>query len=199
MIIYLTKKTADVYKVSMPEDFKNKELKNFVTRVIEEENGVDILEWGAKLFYFDRKKSLQLVNFASKLTIFIFDIKMKDFEDIAEILVNYLFKIYENNSKMLKYIEKYAQENRIVTISKLKNKSIISTLNHIEKDYASYGDRFYDYFERINGKVILKTIDINKDINFKYLFKENRKNEYFYAGEKFEELLCFYYSENIVI
>ncbi len=44
----------------------------------EDKTGDQLLEWGLKLFYFDGMKCVQAVNFASKLTLFLFDIKNEE-------------------------------------------------------------------------------------------------------------------------
>ena len=68
MIIYATKQTRERYNLPKIENMPN-DLKIFNQTIIEKESGNELLEWGAKLFYFDSKKCLQLVNFASKFTL----------------------------------------------------------------------------------------------------------------------------------
>lgn len=45
---------------------------------MEEQSGDELLEWGLKLFYFDGRKCLQAINFASKLAVFLFDIENEE-------------------------------------------------------------------------------------------------------------------------
>lgn len=186
MIIYLTKQTAERYKIKMPDELSSP-LKELVHTVIEREHGSKLFEWGAKLFYFDRKKCIQLVHFESKLTLFLFDIKVKDIEKLGEWLTHYLFDLYSDNKPMTKRIEKYIEESSFMCFSALKDKSILATLNYTQRTFAEDGYYFYDFIE----EGILKTIEINQRVNFKWLFskKEGKQTDYFYSGEKFEKVL----------
>lgn len=65
--------------------------------------------------------------------------------------------------------------------------SIILSLNHNQTVYADDGNSFYEYID----KNILKSVEINKDFNWKYLTSKNidGKKEYIYPAEYFKELL----------
>ena len=67
MIIYATKQTIERHKIVLPQDMHSP-IKEMALATVQKESGDRLLEWGAKLFYFDRRKCLQVVNFASKLT-----------------------------------------------------------------------------------------------------------------------------------
>jgi hypothetical protein len=70
--------------------------------VIEKESGDKLLEWGAKLFYFDRRKCIQVVNFASKFTLFLIDIKVIDLENVGDMMAHYLLELYKSDREMTK-------------------------------------------------------------------------------------------------
>ncbi len=186
MIIYSTKKTRERYNLTPIEEMAEP-LKEFNQAVLDKESGDELLEWGAKLFYIDRKKCLQIVNFASKFTIFLIDIKVDIIADISNFMLVYIEDIYKDDKLMLDCLEKLTKEHPFCTFSKLTNKSIISTLNQTELGFAGYGYRFYNYIE--NG--IMQTKKINRDINRNWLFtKKNGKTiEYFYTADKFRELV----------
>lgn len=190
MIIYLTKQTAERYKIKMPDELFSP-VKEMVHAVIEKEHDSKLFEWGAKLFYFDRKKCIQLVHFESKLTLFLFDIKMKDIERLGEWICHYLFALYSDNEQMTKRIEKYIEESAFICFSALKDKSVIATLNYTQRTFAEDGYCFYNFIE----KGILKTMEINQKVNFQWIFsrKEGKQTDYFYSGEKFEEVLIAKY------
>lgn len=192
MIIYVTKETFERYKFKMPEDISDPLVSAVADAVLRRESGDRLQEWGGKLFYFDRRKCLQLVNFASKLTLILVDIKMADREEIGNLMANYMFKLYEGNSRVTKLLERHFAENPAVCFAQLKDKSAIATLNHTQSDYLFDGYRLYDYIS--DG--ILHTIDLNLDINWKYPFtqKTNGKNEYIFPAERFEQLLLERYS-----
>lgn len=75
MIIYATKQTVDRYGIKMPENFQDPIMRQIVLDVYNCEKKDRLLEWGAKLFYFDRRKCIQICHFASKLTVVLVDIK----------------------------------------------------------------------------------------------------------------------------
>ena len=56
MIVYATKQTVDRYGFKMPEEFQNPIMRPIVLDVYKREKGNPLLEWGAKLFYFDHRK-----------------------------------------------------------------------------------------------------------------------------------------------
>ena len=73
MILYATKQTIKELNIPMPNELST--FNNIMAnKVIEEQTGDELLEWGLKLFYFDGRKCVQAINFASKLTLFLFDI-----------------------------------------------------------------------------------------------------------------------------
>ncbi|NLY82793.1 MAG: hypothetical protein GX078_08555 [Clostridiales bacterium] len=186
MIIYVTKQTFDRYKLKLPEDL-TPPMNKLAQDVIEKESGDNICEWGGKLFYFDHRKCIQIVNFASKLTLFLVDIKIDDLPNIGDYIAKYLFDIYSTDKKMVKALEQEFKEHPVICFSKLKDRSIIATINTTQTRFADDGYRFYDFIS--DG--ILHTKEINHKVNFEWLFtaKNNGKTNYFYAGEKFREIL----------
>lgn len=192
MIIYTTKLLRDRYKLNMPEECANNA--KTIKSIIEKERGDRMLEWGAKLFYFDRRKCIQLSHFASKFTLFLCDIKEKDLSIIGDYICGYLYDIYSDDEKTCELLERYFMSTPIVCFDKLTDKSAISTLNRTQSDFAFDGYRFYDYIE--NG--ILKTRQINEEVNTNWLVtqKINEKTTCFYPKERFRELLWERYGNN---
>ena len=186
MILYATKQTIKELNIPMPE-----ELSSFnqllSTKVIEQQKNNKLLEWGIKIFYFDGRKCIQAMNFASKLTIFIFDLEEEQIAYIADAIARYLFDIYDKDKKMKKILEKFFEDYPVCAFSKLQDKSIIASLNHNQLDFAEDGYHFYEYIE----KGILKTRKINNDVNWKHIVGINRNNkkDYIYPAEYFRELL----------
>ena len=194
MIIYATKETFERYKLKLPQSLSYP-MKEVVQAVLEKEGGNRMLEWGAKLFYFDRRKSLQLVHFESKLTLFLIDIKKNDLENIGDYISGYLLELYKDDHQMQVALKRFFSESSIICFSKIVDRSIIATLNHTQISYAGDGYYFYEFIE--DG--ILKTIEINRDMNFNWMLtqKTNGKTEYFKAGEKFKELMLQHYGWEI--
>ena len=186
MILYATKQTIKELNIPMPDELSafNNIMAN---KVIEEQSGDELLEWGLKLFYFDGRKCIQAINFASKLAVFLFCIENEEIGDIANTIAMYLNEIYSKDLKMKKILKKFYDEYPVSAFSRLVNKSIISSLNHNQTVYANDGNSFYEYID----KNTLKSVEINKDFNWKYLSSKviNGKKDYIYPAEYFRELL----------
>lgn len=186
MIFYATKETVERLKIKTFDKLSDHS-KQIAQNVITNQSGDDLLEWGMKLFYFDRRKCLQVMNFASKFTIFIFDIKVNDMDSIPNIVANYLIELYKDDETLIKLLEGLFEHYSLCTYSKLTNRSIISSLNHNQFEFAIDGYIFYEYIN--NG--ILNTLQINKDVNFDYFVTQKRsgKIDYFLPGDRFRELI----------
>ncbi len=186
MIIYCTKETRERYNLT-PIEKMSEPLRVFNQAILDKESGDELLEWGAKLFYFDRRKCLQVVNFASKFTLFLIDVKVDVIADVPNFMFEYIRDIYKDDELMLYCLKKMTIEFPFCTFSKLTNRSIISTLNQTEGSFADYGYRFYEYIE--NG--IMQSKKINRDINRDWIFskKNGKDTEYFYSADKFRELV----------
>ncbi len=193
MILYGTKETMTRFKLKMPEELSDPLIAALGQAALARETGDRLGEWGVKLFYFDRRKCLQAVNFASKLTIFLFDIKVAEVGKIGNELAHYLLHIYKDDAEMLGLLERYFEECPIACFMPLKDKSIIATLNHTQSDYLWNGERLWEY---IRGG-ILHTLELNWDVNWNWIFsqKNGEKREYMFPAERFAQLLRERYAE----
>ncbi|MCD8181468.1 MAG: hypothetical protein LUF26_08330 [Firmicutes bacterium] len=187
MIIYATKQTVDRYGIRMPDEFENPRVRALAHSTYERERGDGLLEWGAKLFYFDRRKCIQFCNFASKLTVILADIKKNELKFAPNAIAENLFNIYSDDKKMTALLERFFAEHPIACYSKLTDRSIISTLNRTQSDYLYDGYRLYDFIE----DNILHTLKLNKVINKENPVSKNvnGKREYFFPAEEFAALL----------
>lgn len=192
MIIYATKQTVERYKLELPKEL-SQPTSLIVERVLENERGDRLLEWGAKLFYFNKRKCIQICNFASKFTLFLFDVKVDDIKNIGVMIYSYILELYKNDAEMLEALSRLFSESPINVFDKLTDKSAIATLNTTQSGFAVDGDIFYKYID--DG--ILKTMKINHRINYEWLFtmKVNGKTEHFYPGKKFREIVLERYSK----
>ncbi len=193
MILYVTKETADRYKLKMPDELKSPIACTTALAVMEKESGDRFFEWGGKLFYFDRRKCIQVVHFASKLTFVLVDVKIGDLENVGHMIAFYLMELYKGNSVMTNLLKKYFDEATFVCFAKLQDRGIVSTLNHTQLTFLDDGYRLYDFIQ--DG--ILHTKDINIKLNRNWAFSEiiDGEKDYYYAAEKFEKLLRQRYSE----
>lgn len=192
MIIYATKQTFERCKLKSLEEL-SEPMRTMTKLSIKRESGDKLLEWGAKIFYFDGRKCIQVVNFATKLTLFLIDIKVADLPNLGDIISYYLLELYNDDKKMLKALEKMFETSIFVCFEKLTDNSIIATLNSTQINFADDGNHFYEFIE--DG--ILQTVNINKDINFHYplKLKINGKKEYHYVGNVFKELVLERYGD----
>lgn len=190
MILYGTVQTIQRYGLTTADQFSGPAAQ-IAKSVIDSETGKGLLEWGMKLFYFDGRKCIQLVNFASKFTLFLFDIKKKEMQDIGNVLANYLLKLFQEDPAVCACLERLFSQHPIILVAPLKNRSIIATLNHNQIDYAFDGQRFWSYIE----KGMMHSLKINHDFNFGYPVSRmiNGRREYYFAGELFRELLLDQY------
>ncbi len=190
MIFYLTKLTLERYKLKLPHEMAPP-TNQIVESLMAKERGNELLEWGGKIFYFDRRKCVQLANFASKFTLFLMDLKVADMNEIGNIVAQYLLELYKEDAEMCGCLERMFSEAPYCTVDRLTNRSIIATLNHTQRSFAWDGYRFYDYMQ----DNILHTIQINRDVNFDWVFsrKTDAGTEYFPSGELFRELVTTRY------
>lgn len=186
MIYYATKQTLERYKLNTPENFQS-EMGDIVRMIAEKERGNHLYEWGCKLFYFDRRKCLQVVHFASKLTIFLIDVKMDNIVYAANAVAQYIFDIYDSDKIMQRAVERYFHCSPMVIFDKLTDKSVIARLNMTQRDWALDGDRFYNYIK--DG--ILQTKEMNRDVNRKHIFGRtvNGKKKYYFPADEFERII----------
>lgn len=191
MILYATKQTIKELNIPMVDELSGFN-KMVSSEVLETQSNNSLFEWGIKIFYFDEKKCIQAVNFASKVTIFIFDLQKDQIKYIGEAIAKYLLVIYEKDKIMQKVLKRFFEDYPICTFAKLEDRSVIATLNHNQLHFADDGKRFLDYIE--NG--ILKTKEINKDFNWKQIasIKNDKKVNYIFPAEYFKELLLQKYS-----
>ena len=99
MIFYATKETMQRYKLKTLDQLKA-EIAPYAQVVVQSEQGNRLYEWGCKLFYFDRRKSLQVMHFETKLVIFLVDIKIKELEFAVNAVPQYLMDMYASDDIM---------------------------------------------------------------------------------------------------
>lgn len=193
MILYATKQTIDRLKLpvldSLPPDMADS-----ARMLLARDHAFPLWMWGGKLFYFDGRKCLQCVNFATKFTLFLFDLKVGDANSIGQYISEYLLDLFADDPEMTRCLLRMFQLDQFFTFAPLKDKSIIATLNHTQTDYAFDGDRFWDYIQ--DG--ILYTRKINQDVNFNHLFthKAAGKKDFYYPAEFYREQVVSHFSDS---
>ena len=105
MVIYLTKQTRERYGLKYVSELTSV-LNEAAKAVLLKERGNRLLEWGAKLFYFDRRKCIQVMNLASNFTLIFADIKKTQMQDLGNYMANYIMLMYKEDKPMIKALEK---------------------------------------------------------------------------------------------
>ncbi|MEG1010175.1 MAG: hypothetical protein RSF67_10265, partial [Clostridia bacterium] len=144
MIIYAIKQTFERYKLKLPSEL-SPPINMFAEAAIQNESGDKLFEWGAKLFYFDKRKCIQVVNFASKFTLFLVDVKLADLENVGDMMAHYLIELYKDDKQMTTALKTMFEENPVTCFAKLTDKSAIATLNTTQSRFADDGYRFYEF------------------------------------------------------
>ena len=193
MIFYATNKTFERFGLKEPQEFKDETVKMIATYTLENQAGDALKEWALKLFYFDRRKCIACVNFATKLSIFLIDIKVNELENIGNYISFYIQNIYKDDKEIQPYLEKYFTDIPVCVFAPLKDKSAIASVNHIVSDFALDGYRFYDYIK----DRILNSMQLNSDVNFNYPTTKNvdGKKEYIFPGQYFKKVIIERYSK----
>ncbi len=209
MIICPTKQTIERFRIPMANELVNEKLQLAAEHVIATESSDSLLCWGAKLFYLDGRKCLQLMNFASKLTVCLFDFKVAQLENLGDMLATYIVRIFTDGPLDKGYpTEKWLAEKKkhktsfdailtrffkdypMVAFSKLSDRSTISSMNNIELTLL-YPEWLYKFIQ--NG--ILCSLDIARDINWSYPMTMRGEENYSIPAERFEVLLRVKYQE----
>ncbi len=192
MIFYPTKQTAERLKLAMADAFAG-DAAVAACLALARNHDRPLAQWGLKLFYFDGRKCLQCVNFASKLTIFLFDLKVADMPHLPQMLEHYILSLYEGDPAMTRALHAMLKDDQISVCMPLKDRRIIAALNHTQSDYAFDGERFWDY---VQGG-ILHSLKINRDVNFHHLVTHvvAGKKDFYYPGELYRELVLAAYGE----
>ena len=190
MIFYATKETMQRYKLKTPNQLKT-EIAPYAQAVVQQEQGYRLYEWGCKLFYFDRRKCLQVMHYETKLVIFLVDIKIKELEFAVNAVPQYLMDMYSSDVFMQRALERYFASSPFVCFDKITDRSIIASMNGIQNRWAWDGYRLYDYIQ--DG--ILHTKQINRDVNeMPVTRKVDGKEEWSVPYELFAETIKKHFS-----
>lgn len=193
MILYATKQTVERYGIKMPEELQDPVAHSIAMDVYSSQKGNPLLEWGVKLFYVDRRKCIQICNFASKFTIVLVDIKKSELVLTAQSMALYLLDIYSDDSEMTALLKRFFKDYPFACFSRLTDKRIIATMNRFQSVYLLDGYRLYDFIENN----VMLTKKMNKEINRDYMVtdKIDGKTQYFFPADRFAELLKEYYKK----
>lgn len=195
MIIYGTKQTMERYGIPQIKEIQDLKQKEKATDIYNAEHGDRMLEWGTKIFYFERRKCLQVCHFASKITFVFLDFKKKDIPTLYALVARCMFALYEDKPDMQNLLTHLWEEHGETCFEKLTDRKIISSMNYFQSAYIEFSGLLYDLIEELGN---LDMIEMNKKINKDHIVSEkiNGKTDYYFPIKKFEELLKEYYADS---
>jgi len=189
MIIYCTKKTIERYKLKMPHELSNIFLRETAKKVIELESGDGLVEWGIKLFFLDGRKCLQVMNFASRLSVVLPDFKMDALPYLGNAIAERLLELFSNKTDMKPLLERLFEEHFAAVFSNLTDRGVISQLNRNQLDF--FDDGWWRQFIR-DG--VFHSKELNRFLNYEHIVRRPgtkgwSANSHSYTGPEFERLL----------
>src|SRR5574344_2482702 len=132
MIFYITKEMNDYYDLLFTPE-ANPEFVAIAEEFKTIEKGDELLEWGATAFYFDYRMSIQVINYATKLTLFLMYVPYDAMEDFGNFLIEHLEKLYEGDDVMLRELHNMYKESMCGVFYRLYKKSISHLLSYCDK------------------------------------------------------------------
>ena len=192
MILYATKQTIDRYKLETTDTMPGL-AGEMARQVAEQEENDCFLHWGMKLFYFDGRKCLMLLNRASKFGLVLPDFKKKDIAYIGDVIAHYLLQLYANDDEAIRCLMRMFKETRCCVVKPIKDRSFIAAVSHFYTDYLFSGYLLQEYIS--DG--ILHSMRMNHNYNFNYLVPIVAEGEkkYLMPAERFRELLVARYAD----
>ena len=193
MIIYATAKTRERFGLGDIFEDPNADEQLLAAATADREN--ELQQWGAKLFYFERRKCLLLCNVATKFSVALADLRKSEIDDIGDQLATITMNLYRNDPEMLQALTRMFGESPRPTFAKLTEKRTISQLNQIEGGYLSSGRMFWKH---IDDEGVLHLVDVAHQLNFELFVSDKKRYEcggygLYRAGERFrDEVLAAY-------
>jgi len=186
MILYPTKKTAEVFGAPMADSATDPVLTPVINAVLNAEKGNGLQEWGLKLFYLQGKKCLQAIHFASHFTVVLFDVRKADLPETANRIAMTVFDAFDGEPETQEALAGLFRKGPISVWDRLQNKSVLSSLNRNESMLLTN----WGFYESFAAKGKLNPKEVHKFINFEYPVSLHFRgsSRYGYTGEVLREL-----------
>ena len=187
MIIYATAKTRE--RFGMTDIFADPNADEALLAAAKEDLGEELQQWGAKLFYFDGRKSLLLCNVATKFMVVLAGLRKSDVDDIGNQLAFVTMNLYRDDPEMMAALARMFGESPDPAFAKLTDKRIISQLNMIEGRQLADG---WLLWKHIDDEGILHLIDVARYLDFEFPVADRKRYEggvygFYRAGERFRD------------
>jgi len=138
-----------------------------------------LFSWHANIVRVNRRKTVVLVNDASRYNIILYGLKAKDFKNIESTIISGIREILLSDGVNTEVIDKYSEGAGQVVFSKTQNRTLVARLNK----GCEAADVFYDcYFEDSISQPLVS----QKANNFIFA---DRSDSYKHSDEMFYEQL----------
>ena len=136
MNYYYTKLTATRYGLELDD-----------TPQTSNQENMNLFSWGVKIVYIQGKKSLQVLHYASKFTVLMFNISKRDMASFDGLFKSYLDMIFLEDPLMRNALKNYFEEADMGYDYPLKDKSIIARLNKNQTNYFDDMDWIFNFVQ----------------------------------------------------
>jgi len=177
------------YSLKMPHELSDSLVREVAKKVVEREADDRLLEWGAKLFFLDGRKSLQIMNFASRLTVVLPDFKVEALPYLGNSIAERLFELFSDKPEMKPLLERFFEEHFAAVFSNLTDKGVISQLNRNQLDFFDSG-----WWRRFIRDNIFHSKEINRFLNYEHIVRRPgakgwNMESHSYTAPEFERML----------
>lgn len=119
-----------------------------------------LYSWHANIIKVNRRKTVVLVNDASRYNIILYGLKAKDFKNIENTILSGIREILLTDGVNIEVIDKYLEEAGQVVFSKTQNRTLVARLNK----GCEAADIYYDCYSEDNISQPLVSQKANKFI-----------------------------------
>lgn len=185
MVFHITQGLADKYAITMADKLP-KEDRASAMYLLKIKKWDPLTAWGVKGFDFRGVTCFQIMNFASKLAFFVFNVDKGNEEQFGRIMWEYLSMLYEDNKEMMAALEEYFRQNRYSVYTPLLDKPALASLVSNERIFTN-GDKIEKFIE----KGVLQTKKLNWEYNKGYLVARvvGGRTEFIVPADRFKDLL----------
>ena len=191
MIFYITQGLAEKFNVAMVDNLPEEE-KVPALHLVNTRKWDHLTAWGIKGFNFRGFDCIQILNFASKLAFFAFNVPNGSQELLGKIMWEYLAMLYGDDAEMMQALERFFNMNRYTVYAPLEEKSALASLGSNEKVFTNEA-KMATYID--DG--VLLTKQLNYEYNKGYMVARTvrGRTEFIVPADRFKGLVMERYGE----
>lgn len=185
MIFHITQGLADKFAITMADKLPEVD-RVPAMQLLKIKKWDPLTAWGIKGFDFHGVRSFQIMNFATKLAFFVFNVDKGNEEQFGMIMWEYLNVLYGEDKRMMEALEEYFSRNRYSVYTPLVDKPALASLVSNERIFTNQ-ERIKKYIQ--NG--VLQTSRLNWDYNKGYLIARvvRGRTEFIVPADRFRDIL----------